>query len=127
VTDTVSFLGYQENVDAFLSIADILVLPSRSEGMSNALLEGLSHGLAVVATDVPGNRAVVEHGKDGILVPYGDSRALTEALLTLLRDSNLCARLGRNAVRKSESAFSIQAVASRYSDLYRELVPDAHL
>jgi glycosyltransferase involved in cell wall biosynthesis len=122
VTGAVSFLGYQANVDPVLSIADILVLPSRSEGMSNALLEGMSHGLAVVATDVPGNRAVVEHGRDGVLVAYGDRPALKEALLSLLNDSDLRVRLGRAARQKSESAFSMRAVANTYCAVYRDLV-----
>jgi len=122
VKDAVSFLGYQENVDPILSIADILVLPSLSEGMSNALLEGMSHGLAVVATDVPGNRAVIEHGRDGVLVAYGDRPALRQALLSLLRDSNLRVRLGQAARQKSESAFSIRAVANTYCTVYRDLV-----
>jgi glycosyltransferase involved in cell wall biosynthesis len=122
VKEAVSFLGYQENVDRILSIADILVLPSLSEGMSNALLEGMSHGLAVVATDVPGNRAVIEHGRDGVLVAYGDRPALREALLNLLGDSNLRVRLGRAARQKSESAFSIRAVAKTYCTVYWDLI-----
>lgn len=121
VTGSVSFLGYRDDVGPVLAIADILVLPSRSEGMSNALLEGMAHGLPVVATDTPGNRAVVEHGRHGLLVSYGDRTALKETLLALVRDSSLRIRLGREAARKARSEFSLRAVASAYCALYREL------
>ena len=123
VTGAISFLGHQDDVEPLLAIADILVLPSRSEGMSNALLEGMSCGLAVVATDIPGNRAVIEHDKDGILVTYGDNEALGRALLTLLRDASLRQRLGRDAARKAESAFSMRTIARSYDGVYRELAP----
>ena len=123
VTRAVSFLGYQDDVNPFLSIADILVLPSRSEGMSNAVLEGMAHGVPVVATDSPGNRAVIEPGRHGLLVQYGDSPALKETLLTLLGDSDLRLRLGRDAARKVRSKFSLRAIANAYCGLYRELSP----
>jgi len=71
---------------------------------------------------VPGNRAVVEHGRDGVLVAYGDRPALKEALLSLLNDSDLRVRLGRAARQKSESAFSMRAVANTYCAVYRDLV-----
>lgn len=122
IAATVSFLGYRPDVDALLSVAGVLVLPSRSEGMSNAVLEAMAHGLAVVATDVAGNRAVVAHEEDGLLVPYDDHPALAAALRRLLGDPALRARLGRAAARKAEAAFSIGAVAAAYDGLYRELV-----
>jgi glycosyltransferase involved in cell wall biosynthesis len=121
LTGAVSFLGYRSDVERFLSIADFLVLPSRSEGMSNAVLEGMAHGLAVVATDVPGNRAVVADGRDGILVAHGDRRALTGALLGLASDPVLRDRLGRAAARKAQSTFSMSAIAAAYDRLYRQV------
>lgn len=124
LAEAVAFLGYQKAVDPLLAVAEILVLPSRSEGMSNALLEGMAHGLAVVATDVPGNRAVIEHAKDGLLVAYEDSRMLKEVLLRLVRDATLRMRLGREAAAKSASAFSIQAVANTYCGIYRDVVAE---
>jgi glycosyltransferase involved in cell wall biosynthesis len=125
ITETMSFLGSRDDVDRLLSIADLLVLPSRSEGMSNALLEAMSGGVAVVATDVPGNRALIEDQKDGVLVTYGDSAALTQALLTLLRDASLRERFGREASHKVVSVFSLHAVARTYRGMYRELVRGA--
>jgi glycosyltransferase involved in cell wall biosynthesis len=120
----VSFLGHRADVDALLGMADVLVLPSRSEGMSNALLEGMAHGLAVVASDVPGNREVVEHERDGLLVPYDDRDALAGALQGLLADGLRCRRLGREAARKAASTFSIGAVATAYHDIYRALLTE---
>jgi glycosyltransferase involved in cell wall biosynthesis len=124
VMASVSFLGSRDDVDRLLAVADVLTLPSRSEGMSNALLEGMASGLAVVASDVPGNRAVIDHGRDGLLVAPGDPARLAAALLDLVRDGALRARLGREAAAKARSAFSIDAVAQLYDGLYRELVAD---
>jgi glycosyltransferase involved in cell wall biosynthesis len=121
IAGSVSFLGYRTDVEPLLAMADILVLPSRSEGMSNALLEGMAHGLAVVATDGPGNRAVVEHGREGLLVAFDDRRALSEALLSLVRDSTLRRRLGEAASRRTEAEFSIRVVADAHEGVYRAL------
>jgi glycosyltransferase involved in cell wall biosynthesis len=120
----VRFLGHRHDVEAVLSIGDILVLPSRSEGMSNALLEAMSRGLAVIATDVPGNRAVVDHDRDGLLVPHGDRGALRQALGALLADEPRRRALGRRAAAKMASTFSIEAVARAYDRLYRDLGGD---
>jgi glycosyltransferase involved in cell wall biosynthesis len=122
ITDSVSFLGHRTDVAALLGIADVLVHPSRSEGMSNAVLEGMSHGLAIVASDVPGNRALVEPGREGLLVPYEDGPALTAALRALLGDADLRHRLGREAAAVSASTFSLDAVATAYHDLYHDLI-----
>jgi len=122
IAASVSFLGHRTDVAALLGIADVLVHPSRSEGMSNAVLEGMSHGLAIVASDVPGNRALVEPGREGLLVPYEDGPGLTAALLALLGDADLRRRLGREAAAVSASTFSLDAVATAYHALYQDLI-----
>jgi glycosyltransferase involved in cell wall biosynthesis len=90
--------------------------------MSNAVLEGMSHGLAILASDVPGNRALVEPGREGLLVPYEDGPGLTAALLALLGDADLRRRLGREAAAVSASTFSLDAVATAYRALYQDLI-----
>ncbi|NIP58594.1 MAG: glycosyltransferase, partial [Gemmatimonadetes bacterium] len=68
----VRFHGFRTDVDAFYREADAFVLPSRSEGMSNALLEALAHGLPCVVSDIPENREVVRDGRTGLVFPAGD-------------------------------------------------------
>jgi glycosyltransferase involved in cell wall biosynthesis len=112
------------HVQCYLECATLLVSPSRlgQEGLSNALLEAMAAGLPIVATEVEGTRDVVRDGQNGLLVEPGSSRALTSALLRLLRDSDLSKRLGRAARETVERAYSIEAVARQYHGLYTELV-----
>jgi glycosyltransferase involved in cell wall biosynthesis len=64
------------DVRPVLEAADVFVLPSRREGLSVALMEAMSAGLACIVTDLPGNRALIEHGETGLVVPVGDVTAL---------------------------------------------------
>jgi glycosyltransferase involved in cell wall biosynthesis len=122
VLEHVSFLGHRRDVESLLPVGDVLVLPSHSEGMSNAVLEAMACGLAVVATDVAGNRAVIDDGVNGLLVPYEDHVRLKAALLDVLRDASLRGAIGRAAARKAQSAFSMRTVARAYQDLYGYLL-----
>ena len=100
------FLGFRSDPQTFLLQAAVFVLPSRFEGMPNALLEAMAAGLAVVVTDAsPGPLEVVEHGVNGWVVPSDDPFALAEALDRLGADPELRARLGaaaRRTLRQSD-------------------------
>ena len=91
--DLPGWLGEAETV-ALCASSDILALPSHSEGLSMAVLEGLAHGLAVVTTPVGAHPEVICDGSDGLLVPPGDVAALTDALETLLATPTIRSRLG---------------------------------
>ncbi|MCS6861161.1 MAG: glycosyltransferase, partial [Abditibacteriales bacterium] len=114
----VSLLGMRDDVDALLKQFDVFVLPSLSEGISNALLEAMAAGLPVVATDVGGNPEVVQHGVTGLLVPPQDSRALAEALWQLLTDADGRCAMGRKGRERVETYFSLSAMAQRYGEIY---------
>jgi glycosyltransferase involved in cell wall biosynthesis len=124
IQDTVFFLGRQEDVYRFFAASDVFVLPSRLEGMSNALLEAMSQGLPVVTADdaLGGNRSVVVHKQDGLLVPLEDTQLFADSLLSLLKDRNFRIEMGSRARRKIEHAFSVQSVTRRYMEVYRELL-----
>jgi starch synthase len=100
---------------SYLRAADIYTIPSRREGFAVAVLEAMACGLPVVASDVPGVAEVVPRGEadGGIVVPGGDRSALAEALLRLLDDPALQARLGRVARERMEREFSIEAIGPR--------------
>ena len=117
----VKFWGQVADVPAYLARADIFVLPSRAEGMSNALLEAMAHGLPCIATGISGNVDLVGHGEDGLLVPPDSQADLVEAILRLVDDNSLRERLGRRARQKVVAHYSINSVAERYIDLYRTL------
>jgi glycosyltransferase involved in cell wall biosynthesis len=114
--------GSVSDVAAFLRTVDIAVLPSHSEGMSNALLEYMSAGRAVVATDVGANARLVRDGKDGLIVPPGDGAALVGAIGNLLANPLRAAGYGASARERAEADFSRAAMTRRFEDFYRGLV-----
>lgn len=120
--DRISFTGEVANVIPCLRQADIFVLPSRTEGISNALLEAMTVGLPCVASDNAGNRQVLIHGETGLLVPIGDAETLAYTLACLLTDTRLRERLGRAARHLVETRFDIAYVAEAYLTLYQQLI-----
>ncbi len=121
----VRWLGHVEEVESLLREVDILVLPSWREGLPKSLLEGAAAGLALVATDVPGCRELIQHEQDGILVPKGEATLLANALERLLKDPLLRQRLGAAARAKVEKEFAQELVHQKTIDIYRELLSQA--
>lgn len=117
----VVFAGHRDDVPQLLEKVDIFVLPSLSEGMSNTLLEAMASGLPVVASDVGGNREVIDPERTGLLFPSGDVAALTGQLERLLESGELRARLGDAAALRVGIEFSMQAMLARYTELYRRV------
>ena len=122
VTADVDFAGRHEEVSGDLADADVFVLPSRAEGLSNALLEAMAAGIAPVVSDVPGNRDVVEDGKTGLVTTVDDPAELAAALRRLLTDDDLRAALGTGARRAAEQTYGLDAISARYIALYRSLL-----
>jgi len=116
------FLGPRPDPESLLRGSAIFLLPSRSEGMSNALLEAMATGLACVATRIGGNSDLVEHAVTGLLVPPGDAGALADALCGLLEDPALRLRLGMAARTAVLDRFTMDRVVHAYADLYATLV-----
>src|SRR5262249_13834583 len=79
--------------------ADVFAFPSRSEGFGLAALEALATGLPVVASDLDSFRTFLEHGRNALLVPVGDSAALGAALARVAREPTLCTRLRLGGLR----------------------------
>lgn len=98
IADSVEFAGLRSDVPQQLHRGSIAVLPSRWEGMPNALLEAMASGLACVATRVSGSEDVIQHGYNGLLVEAEDYRGLANALLTLLQNPSLTKKYGRTAL-----------------------------
>ena len=118
--------GGSDRVPQYLAAADLFVLPSLLEGMSNAVLEAMASGLPVVANAVGGNPELVDHGRCGLLCPPGDAPALAEALLKLIERDDERQAMGRAARRRAEQIFSLDAMLARYADFYRHAAPQDH-
>jgi L-malate glycosyltransferase len=116
------FLGERNDVPKILCCSDIAVLPSSSEGLSNALLEYLAAGLPAVAARVGGNAEIVQDGKTGLLIPPEDTSSLAAALLRLLHDPGLGQELGRNGKEFVASNFSFDRMVSETDRFYTELL-----
>jgi glycosyltransferase involved in cell wall biosynthesis len=113
--------GAAADVPGFLAGLDVAVLPSRAEGMSNALLEYMAAGRPIVATEVGGNPELVEHGVHALLVPPDDPGALARAIDRLLTDRVLASRLGAAARRRARKRFGREAMVRRFQDFYQGL------
>ena len=120
--DHVTFTGSTNDVRSYLQQADLFVLPSRSEGIPNAMLEAMACGLPIVASHVGGIPDVVQDGESGLLVPPEDIPALAAAIGRLLADSDLRRQLGEKARQRVVSDYSLNAATTRHLDLYREVI-----
>ena len=123
---SVAFLGSQPDVWPYLNAADIFVLPSRSEGISNSLLEAMSAGLACAVTPVGGNMEILDHGRCGVLLPAGDVSAWSMSLVELGNDPQKRELLGQAARQHVLSHFDFSVVGSMYEELYRGLLALRH-
>ncbi len=117
-----SFLGRRDDVPRILACCDIAVLPSKAEGLPNAVLEYLAAGLPTVASRVGGNAEIIEDGETGLLIPPQDSAALSAAVLRLMRDPDLAAGLGEKGREFVASHFSFSRLVENVNQLYTELL-----
>lgn len=120
LSELIMFEGLRHDIPAVLAEADIFVLPSYSEGLSNALMEAMSSSCACVASDVGGNSFLVQNGVSGLLFTAGDSAALAGHLRRLIEDAQKRAQLGEAARKRIEDKFSWNHVGKQYEALFSE-------
>jgi L-malate glycosyltransferase len=116
------FDGEVTNLRQYLSAADMFVLPSRSEGFSNAIVEAMAASLAVVATDVGGNAEAVEDGISGFIVPPDDPDALAAPILGLLSDPPRSLAMGLAGRKLVAEKFTTEAMMNRITAAYAKLL-----
>ncbi|MFC1885083.1 glycosyltransferase family 4 protein, partial [Thermodesulfobacteriota bacterium] len=114
--DDVHFTGWYDRskIPDLYKNADIFLLPSRHEGMSNALLEAMASGLPVIATQIAGNEELVSHNETGLLVKVEDVPALSEAMKRLVSDSALRKKMGAAGREMIITRYSWKRVAKEY-------------
>lgn len=118
----VRFLGYRDNLAELLHHANVFWHPGEEPSISSAVLESMAGRVPVVASDVPGHRDLIEHGRTGFLAPVGSRAGLARHTLRLLEDSDLAAEIGRSAAAAVSKRFSATAMTAAYRDLYRLLL-----
>jgi glycosyltransferase involved in cell wall biosynthesis len=118
VMTSVTFAGFRAPARPFVAAARLLVQPSLTEGMPNAVLEAMSAGLPVVASRVGGVPELVVDDETGLLVPPGDPEALTAAIVRMLSDPAGAARMGAAGTARARALFSIESLRRTIEDIY---------
>jgi glycosyltransferase involved in cell wall biosynthesis len=122
IAESVDFAGAREDVVAYWRRATLAVLPSRWEGMPNALLEAMACGLPCVATRVSGSEDVIRDGVNGVLVEPEDCHGLATALVALLRDPARARAYGRAARATITESYALDRILDQYVELCRKVV-----
>jgi len=117
----VTYLGFRNNPEKFLCIADIFCLPSYREGFGSAVLEAGAMKLPSIGTDITGLKDAIVNGVTGLLVPPKDVDALTASLLTLLEDDKLRHQMGEAAFSRIQADFSCEKVSEALYSEYTRL------
>jgi glycosyltransferase involved in cell wall biosynthesis len=119
IGDRVHLLGFRDDVADILAAGDVFTMPSLSEGLPLALVEGMSFGLPVVVTGVGGVPEVVTDGVEGLIVPPSDPGALATALAELLQNASRRQQMGAAARTRAVRDYALSTMADRYERLYR--------
>lgn len=121
VGDRVSFLGFRKNPFVYMHEADIFVLSSLWEGFANVIVEAMSMGTPVVATDCPyGPGEIITNGENGLLVEKANAEALSEGMLKLASDDVLRKKLVQAGKLRSLD-FSVDRISAHYAEIFRNL------
>ncbi|HOT96880.1 MAG TPA: glycosyltransferase [bacterium] len=118
---SLKFVGNREDAREIMELFDVFVLPSLSEGFSNALIEAMRAGKGIIATAVGGNPEAIDHGVNGVLVPPGDENAIARSLLELLAHPGTAKHLGECARAKAERCFTVERMVRDFASLYERL------
>jgi len=116
----VRFTGYRADGVAMLKTFDVLVLPSWLEGIPRCVMEAMAAGVPVLASDIAGNRALIEDGETGLLFPPDDPARLAKAIVSMIEQPERAKTMAGRARTKIERSFSAQRMADEYAALYEE-------
>ena len=108
LSNCVKLLGIRHDVISLMKASDIFVMPSRYEGLSIAMIEAMACGLPIVASDVPGLKTYIVHGKNGLLFPVENYKILAELILRLANDKKLKTRLSMASIESFEKEYDME-------------------
>ena len=122
ITDNVIFAGSRRGAAELMSGFDFTLLGSSEEGFPNALMESMARAIPVVATAVGGVAELVKDGKDGLLVPYGDTAAMATAILWMIEHPDDRRAMGANGRARIAGEFSTERMVSATQGVYDEML-----
>ena len=117
----VNFIKKNKNISKFLMNADVGILTSNEEGLSNSILEYMSYGLPVVATRVGGNVEQILNNKNGFLVEKNDDIKLSQRLEELIKNKSMRKKFGRVSKRLAIEKFDLEKSFKKYRKIYNEI------
>jgi glycosyltransferase involved in cell wall biosynthesis len=120
VAGRVRFLGWRTDPSALYRAADVCVFPSRYEPLGNVVIQAWAHGLPVVAAASQGPGALIEDGRDGVLVPVDDPAALAAGVRRLLAEPRLAAAFAERGLGRVAAEFSETAVVAQWKTLFAD-------
>lgn len=127
LSEHVTFTGYVPEPLNLMSLIDIFLLSSLSEGTSMTLLEAMSLGKPCIVTDAGGNREVIVHNVNGLVVPNNDVVAFASAMHNLMHNKVLLAQFGNEARSIFNSIFIREKMVSQYANLYSRCLVNKHI
>jgi glycosyltransferase involved in cell wall biosynthesis len=119
----VKLIGERNDIDSLLEQFSVFALTSKTEGLSVALIEAAWAGLPIVATDVGGNREIVDDGITGYLVQVGAAAETSEKISILIRNEQFRNKASKLIREKAEIKWSLHAMEKRYEDIYQKIFP----
>ena len=122
IENQIIFTGRLKDVSPYVSIFDIGILSSDSEGFSNSIIEYMAFGKPVIATDVGGNGEIIKHGVNGYLVPSGDFESMATSIIDLLKDSKKRIEMGLNAATFVREQYSWSNKINEIEDYYYKIM-----
>jgi glycosyltransferase involved in cell wall biosynthesis len=120
--EAIEAVGEQKDVRPFYEQSDVLVFPSYREGFPNVVIEAGAMGLPSIVTDINGSREIIEHGKNGVIVPPRDEQALYDAMKWMVEHSNERKRMAENARPMVASRYEQGFVRQCLKDYYKEIL-----
>jgi glycosyltransferase involved in cell wall biosynthesis len=118
---SINYAGHVKDIPGLLAKTNIVVVPSYHEGLPSILLEAGASQCALVGSDIPGCREVIEHNSTGLLVGVGDPISLAKAVWSLVEDTELRSRLAASAQALVHQEFTIERVYAAYLGMYGRL------
>lgn len=120
--DIITMSGFRNDVPELLSMFDVFVMSSRTEGLCTSILDAMASGTPVVATDAGGITELVQNGTNGIVVPKENPEELADAILCLANDPDKRKDLSIEGIRTVNRNFTVQRMVREYITLYRQLL-----
>jgi len=121
LNDRVFFINGGYDIEEYLQVADLFILPSRQEGLSNSLLEAMACELPVISTRVSGSDELIRDGENGLLIDVDNEHQLIVAIKKVVGDPQLACELGKNARRTVAECCDLEKVTGDYRELYKKL------